>query len=114
MSTDTWSGTTATSTNGKDPCAALGTGWHLPTAADWQNVKNYEDLDGAMAAFMSNLKLPAAGHRGWNFNADIGYYWTSKAADNSNARVFFFDNNYNAGVVASQRSEGFSCRCIKD
>ena len=59
LSTDTWSGSSATSTNGKDPCVALGAGWRSPTAADWQNLKNYDDLEGAMAAFMSNLKLPA-------------------------------------------------------
>jgi hypothetical protein len=112
--TDTWSGTTATSTNGKDPCSALGAGWRLPTAEEWNTVSISEDLFGTIGAAMSNLKLPASGHRGWNYNADIGYYWTSNAADNSNAKVFFFDNNYNAGVVAAQRGEGFSCRCIKE
>ena len=111
---DTWSGTTATATNGKDPCAALGAGWHLPTAAEWNNVSFAEDLFGTIGAAMSNLKLAAAGHRGWFGNADIGYYWTSGAADNSNAKVFFFDANYQAGVVNSQRAEGFPCRCIKD
>ena len=63
LATDTWSGSSATPTNGKDPCVALGPGWRSPTAADWQNVKNYEDLDGSMAAHMSNLKLPAGGFR---------------------------------------------------
>src|SRR5687767_9064122 len=47
--TDTWSGTSATSTNGKDPCVALGAGWRLPTGAEWANLKNYHDLEGTMA-----------------------------------------------------------------
>jgi hypothetical protein len=118
LASDTWSGTVATSTNGKDPCAALGAGWRLPTASEWQNIAISEDLFGTIGAFQSNLKLTSSGYRlshdGFVYrNGDIGYYWTS-GADNSNAKVFFFDNLYNAGVVAANRGEGFSCRCVKD
>lgn len=114
LATDTWSGSAATATNGKDPCTALGAGWRLPTAAEWQNVAIAEDLFGTLAAFDSNLKLTSSGHRFWPYNGDIGYYWTSAAADNSYAKVFFFDNLYNAGVTISERKQGFNCRCIKD
>jgi len=120
LATDSWSGTEASSTNGQDPCAALGAGWRLPTAAEWQNISIQEDLFGTLAAFDSNLKLAAAGYRYSldggliNWNSDIGYYWTSTATDNSNAKVFFFDVNYNAGVVVSERGHGYSCRCLKD
>lgn len=119
LASDTWSGTAATATNGKDPCAALGAGWRLPTAAEWDNISIREDLFGTIGAFQSNLKLPSSGYRlsydgGVYTNGDIGYFWTSNAADNSNAKVFFFDINYNAGVTPSNRGEGFSCRCIKD
>ena len=113
LASDTWSGTTASSTNGKDPCVALGAGWRLPTAAEWQNIAIREDLFGTIAAYQSNLKLPSSGYRGFQ-NGNIGYYWTSTATDNSNAQVFFFDDVYNAGVTVSARGEGFSCRCIKD
>jgi uncharacterized protein (TIGR02145 family) len=97
----------------------LGAGWRLPTAAEWQNISFQEDLFGTTAAFQSNLKLPSAGYRasdgGFVYqNADIGYYWTSNALDNSFAKVLFFDNVYNAGVTSSYRGEGFSCRCVKD
>jgi hypothetical protein len=120
LATDSWSGTEASSTNGKDPCAALGVGWRLPTAAEWQNISIQEDLFGTLAAYDSNLKLTSAGYRysldgGVIYeNGDVGYYWTSTAADNSNAKVFFFDVNYNAGVVVSERGQGFNCRCLKD
>jgi len=81
LNTDTWSGATATATNGKDPCVALGAGWRSPTAADWQNVKNYEDLEGVMTAFMSNLKLPASGFRdgygGFVFRNGESFYWSA-------------------------------------
>ncbi|HYC28783.1 MAG TPA: hypothetical protein VEB42_08205, partial [Chitinophagaceae bacterium] len=70
-------------------------------------------LSGTMAAFQSNLKLTAAGYRGIQ-NGDIGYYWTSTALANGEAKVFFFDNNYNATVGNTQRAEGFSCRCVKN
>jgi hypothetical protein len=116
---DSWSGLTASAVNGIDPCAALGPGWRLPTAAEWETVSYLEDLFGTTAAFQSNLKLTSAGYRfspgGFVFtNGDIGYYWTSAALDNSKARVFFFDNLYNAGVVSSSRDQGFNCRCIKE
>ena len=114
FASDTWSGTNATSTNGNDPCAALGEGWRLPTVAEWNNVSIAEDLFGTIGAAMSNLKLPAAGHRSFPWNADIGYYWTSEAAANGNAKVFFFNSNYEAGVTLSHRGEGYTCRCIKD
>jgi formylglycine-generating enzyme required for sulfatase activity len=113
LASDTWSGTTASSTNGKDPCAVLGAGWRLPTEAEWQNIALLEDLSGTMAAFQSNLKLTSSGNRGFQ-NGDIGYYWTSNAANNSYARVFFFDNIYNADVTSSERGQGYSCRCVKD
>lgn len=119
LASDTWSGATASSTSGKDPCAVLGAGWRLPTATEWQNIALQEDLFGTMAAFQSNLKLTSAGYRlsngGFVFtNGDIGYYWTSNSADNSKAKVFFFDDVYNATITSANRGEGFSCRCIKE
>ncbi|HZI52573.1 MAG TPA: hypothetical protein VFD56_02670 [Chitinophagaceae bacterium] len=113
LATDTWNGTSATATNGKDPCAALGAGWRLPTAADWQNLKNYEDLEGALAAYMSNLKLPAAGFR--FFNNGESFYWSATAASNSYAiALFISDNTYAATLGATERQQSYSCRCVKD
>jgi len=118
LASDSWSGTEAISTNGKDPCAVLGGGWRLPTAAEWNNISVREDLFGTIAAFSSNLLLTSAGYRdvgGYVYpNSDVGYYWTSTAADNGMAKVFFFDVNYNAGVQTADRGYGFSCRCLKD
>lgn len=113
--TDTWSGTTATTTNGKDPCAALGAGWHLPTAADWQNVASHEDLEGTGAAFQSSLKLTAAGYRDGTLfqNSDNGHYWTASPSGNYSRVLFIDDNTYSATIVATERGIGFSCRCVK-
>ena len=112
LATDTWSGSLATSTNGKDPCVALGAGWRLPTAADWLNLKNHEDLEGALTAFMSNLKLPAAGFR--YFQNGESYYWSATATNTYANVLFISDNTYSATLQASYRGQGNSCRCVKD
>jgi uncharacterized protein (TIGR02145 family) len=120
LATDTWSGSSATATNGKDPCVALGTGWRLPTAADWQNLKHCEDLEGVMTAFQSNLKLPGGGFRdaygGFVFqNGDNSNYWSSTAGNSSYATVLHIDDNtYSATLEASNRGQGYNCRCVKD
>jgi hypothetical protein len=116
LASDTWSGSSATSTNGKDPCTALGAGWHLPTAADWQNLKNYEDLDGALAAFMSNLKLPINGHRdgGYVYNNVESYYWSATPSGMYGTEVFISDNTYFAALQAAHRGQGNGCRCVKN
>jgi hypothetical protein len=114
--TDTWSGSSATSTNGIDPCTALGAGWHLPTAADWQSLKNVEDLDGALAAFMSNLKLPINGHRdgGYIYGNVESYYWSATPSGNYGTEIFISDNTYFAALQAAYRSQGNGCRCVKN
>ena len=120
LATDSWSGSTATTTNGKDPCIALGAGWRLPSAADWQNLKSYHDLEGTMAAFMTLMKLPAGGFRdsygGFVFkNGDNSNYWSSTAANNSYALVLAIDDNtYSATLRLSERGQGYNCRCVKD
>ena len=116
LSTDGWSGTTATSTNGKDPCVALGPGWRLPTAADWANLKTYEDLEGAMTAFNSNLKLPISGYRDYNINFGNGesYYWSSSASGIYGTVLFISDNTFAATLGPTFRGYGIPCRCLKD
>jgi hypothetical protein len=120
LATDTWGGTTISSTSGKDPCTALGAGWRLPTSAEWEHVAVVENLFGTIDAGLSRLKLPASGYRlsydGMVFqNGDNGNYWTKDAAGNSYARVFFFDDNsYDATTRLSPRAEGYTCRCVKN
>ena len=118
LATDTWSGTMAMSTSGKDPCVALGAGWRLPSAADWENVKRYEDLEGSMTAFTSNLKLPAGGFRdaygGFVFRGGETYYWSATASGSYATGLFISDNTYAATLQSSDRGQGFSCRCVKD
>jgi hypothetical protein len=117
LGTDTWSGTIAMATNGKDPCVALGPGWRMPTAADWQNLKNYDDLDGALAAYMSNLKLPAGGFRdqgGYVYGNGESYYWSATPSGIHGTGVFISDNTYLASLEPMFRGQGNNCRCVKD
>jgi hypothetical protein len=117
---DTWSGTNATAANGKDPCTNIGSGWHLPSAAEWINVRDAEFISDAVSAFDSHLKLTESGYRA-SANAaltptyvDFGHYWSSTAAGNTSANVFYFDGAYNAHMYAAERGYGFNCRCVKD
>ncbi|NII27837.1 hypothetical protein HB364_22330 [Pseudoflavitalea sp. X16] len=116
---NTWSGTVSSTTNGKDPCAAIGTGWHLPSAAEWTNVVNAELISDASSAFGSRLKLTESGYRSYENGTLVpnfvgGYYWTSQAANNNVASHLFFDNAYNVFISPMIRGYGVPCRCVKN
>lgn len=128
--TDTWSGTTPTATNGKDPCVAIGPGWHLPSATDWTNFMFAEAVNDEPSAFESTLKLPLTGYKRSAdafvtnaFTTHFGHYWSNTAgsnsaaqnptASNTSAKVFFIDT-YSAKTYSSERGYGFSCRCVKN
>lgn len=122
--TDTWSGTTASATNGKDPCAALGTGWRLPTAAEWTAVKTAEGMDGTWDAatipasyLSSNLKISRSGQRtgsgGFNYLGAVVVMWSSSIATGQPQLVVSglgFNYIGNPGIT---RDAGATCRCIK-
>ena len=118
--TDTWSGTNPTATNGKDPCAAIGAGWHLPSATEWTNFMNAEAINDEPSAFESTLKLPLTGYRASSnavlttaFTTNFGYYWSNTAASNTTAKAFSLDT-YMAKINSAERGYGFNCRCVKD
>lgn len=118
LSTNTWSGNIPTPVNGKDPCAALGAGWRMPTAADWQNIINLEGISDTYTAFLSNLKLPAGSYRVSQTgivgqSGDVGRFWTS-TADGGNAVAVFIDNAYGLFISPAERGLGLPCRCVKD
>jgi hypothetical protein len=119
LSSDTWSGATPTATNGKDPCTALGAGWHMPSAAEWINVVNAEFISDVNSAFESSLKLTESGYRNYESGAPTphwvgGYYWTSQASNGNVASNFFFDAGYNAFISPMIRGYGVPCRCVKN
>jgi uncharacterized protein (TIGR02145 family) len=120
LASNTWSGNTPSATNGKDPCAALGAGWHMPSATEWTNVLNAEWISDNISAFDSRLKLTESGYRNFETGAYTpgwvgGYYWSSTAANNNVANNLFFDAAYNAFVTPMMyRGYGAPCRCVKN
>ncbi len=118
VSTNTWSGNVPTPVNGKDPCAALGAGWRMPTAGEWQNIINLENISDTYTGFRSNLKLPAGSYRLpqtgiTGQSGDVGRFWTSTANGN-NAVAVFIDNAYGLFISPTERGLGLPCRCLKD
>ncbi|MCD6062892.1 MAG: hypothetical protein K0R82_803 [Flavipsychrobacter sp.] len=121
--TDTWIGTTISATNGKDPCAALGSGWHMPDITDWSNLKAAEVITDHTSAFASNLKLSLSGWRnmtGGNVviypDFEEGIYWSRTPSGDvgSRAQLFYFDREGNAFISTSERGYGYSVRCVKN
>lgn len=118
-STDTWSGTIATATNGIDPCKAIGSSWRLPTASEWSNILQTENIIDAHSAFSSNLKLPQAGYKSYEdgvvfTNFANGHYWSSTAGSTLWRKSLYFDDVFNAFMGQTISDMGFPCRCVKD
>ena len=115
--TNTWSGTTVSATNGRDPCVALGTGWRMPTKDEWLNMLPLEGITGNVAqAFASNLKVPYAGDRSvvdgvlQNQNSQA-LFWTSEVSSAQGISILMQSSQVRSAT--SYRGGGNSVRCIK-
>lgn len=118
-SSDTWeadSPQNVSETNGCDPCKALGQDWRLPTASEWQDLVDAENISDIASAFSSNLKLTVAGARSDSgvYNAgEKGYYWSKSTSDNSDFSKYLYYSNYIVNTTAGGfREQGSSIRCI--
>jgi hypothetical protein len=115
-SNDTWAAGGPTTTNGTDPCSAIGPGWHIPTTTEFTNAITVEGITNAATAFSSNLMLPVAGQRdGVNGSlvnvGTYGQYWTSTANTLYADAIAIQPASINSPDLAL-RSYGFSVRCI--
>lgn len=117
VATDAWAESdTASATKGIDPCAQLGSNWHMASAAEWANVLNMENITNAASAFSSNLKLTLAGQRdGGNGNlfniGDFGTYWTSTTSGQY-AKAVSIQSTTIIPADDALRSYGHSVRCL--
>ncbi len=117
--TDTWSALTAantSSTEGCDPCKAIGTGWVMPADTDWTAIKNAENISNPTTAFASNLKLPASGYRSsstgnYTFVDQRGYYWSSTTS-NLGGKYFYIGSTTANPTAGAMRGQGHAVRCI--
>jgi hypothetical protein len=102
-----------------DPCnLELGTSWRIPTISEWTNIDNAGDWNNWNGPWGSGLKLHAAGYlnpidgslssRGY-----FGEYW-SKTQNNTNLGWFLSFLTGDTYTNESDKTYGFSIRCLKD
>lgn len=115
-STDTWTDAMPGTTNGIDPCSAIGPGWHTPSTSEFVAAITAEQITDDITAFNSNLKIVVAGLRngmggGYTNEGFTGNYWTSTpSAQHAEIIRFVPLTVLSPDIVA--RSNGLSMRCV--
>lgn len=110
-------------------------GWHLPSAEEWEELAENMGGKESAAKFLKSEKLwehPRAeidnttgfdalpgGNRkddgSFNGSGLSGTFWTSKETDEVNALAYFMNRAHSrVGNEAGKKTNGLSCRCIKD
>ncbi|MEY2834591.1 MAG: hypothetical protein RLZZ557_253, partial [Bacteroidota bacterium] len=96
-----------------NPCPG---GYRLPTETELNNERLSWATNDSYGALASPLKWTMAGGRDGStavvdYAGTNGFYWSSTVS-NTFARFLFF-NGFNAAIVANNRANGYSVRCIK-
>lgn len=106
--------------------ANWGSGWRMPTQAEWQELYNnttstwitQNGVNGRLftASNGASLFLPAAGRRNNTIPNSNGYYWSSSLCTDSPlcAWYFGFDSGYPYMDNNATRVAGFSVRPVRD
>ncbi|GJM35616.1 MAG: hypothetical protein DHS20C18_46170 [Saprospiraceae bacterium] len=114
-------------------CQGLGTGWHLPSGNEWQNmIRLFGGLEGDSddngAKALEELKKNGSSGFDVKFGGEkfysssfsklgsFGNYWTSTTGKNNGQMIIGFSNNgpiyYKESSLGSKN--GYSCRCVKN
>ncbi|MBB6371101.1 T9SS type A sorting domain-containing protein [Chryseobacterium shigense] len=118
--TDKWTASNpanVSGTAGADPCRAVGSGWKMPSQAEWTDIVNAENMDNPGTAYNSRLKLPASGYRSSSsgaltFTGQRGYFWSSDTS-NSGGKYLYIGSTIANPSSGAMRGQGSAVRCIK-
>jgi hypothetical protein len=105
---------------GNDPCSIeLGSAWRIPTNTEWLNVDLGNGWTSCFSAYISPLKLHAAGqldNLGFlGLRGSYGYYWSSTHnADYSTAAYYLVMSNQNCNTNTNFMFFGYSIRCLRE
>lgn len=111
----------ATNTSGwdvnNDPCLLLlGTGWRIPTYAEWYFLDTNQSWGDVTDVYNSVLKLHIAGYL-YNgtgaFISDVGYYWSSGLYSSTNAYALHFTSSL-CNTDPLIKASGLNVRCLRD
>jgi hypothetical protein len=106
-------------TSANDPCThELGTGWRIPTSAEWTNVDASGSWTNWNGPWNSLLKMHAAGRLYQSTGARErigvdGAYWASNQSSGTLAFSLYFYSS-SSGVSLNNKAMAFSIRCLKD
>jgi uncharacterized protein (TIGR02145 family) len=112
-------------------------GWHVPTGYEWQKLNKYFEYDAAgplkergtvhwkdpnIGATNESgfTAIPApfrfeSGNYLYEFNKDIGFWWSSSLSGQSQASSSYIVNNSTwLNFSTMEKNRGFSVRCLKD
>lgn len=102
-----------------DPCTLLlGTGWRLPTIAEWNDADYYAGWDNIYETYNGELKIHGAGRLVYNSGTlegrgVYGMYWSSMQADVLMGWQLYISNTACFGNN-TDKGYGLSARCLKD
>ncbi len=117
---DTWSAvnaSSATATNGADPCKAISLDWRLPTVGEIDAAMTAENISEFNSALSSHLKLIPAGMKDYSGIFSPGtrlYLWSSSASPYTGSGQHLYISGFSMLSNSASRDAGMSVRCIKD
>jgi len=105
---------------GNDPCTLeLGAGWRVPTGTEWTNLDAAGSWTNWYGPWNCGLRIHAAGFLDYLDSTLInrgsgGYYWSGTQFDAITGYYLDFYTTSSCYVITSNKTSGFTLRCLKD